>query len=46
MFETGLQYLKVDFHFHTRKDKEFNYSGEENGFVKSYIANLKRKIFL
>lgn len=46
MFETGLQYVKADFHFHTRKDKEFKYSGEENVFVKSYIANLKSKMFL
>lgn len=46
MFETGLQYVKADFHFHTRKDKEFKYSREENDFVKSYIAKSKGKIFL
>lgn len=41
MFETGLTYLRTDFHLHTRKDKEFKYSGEENSFVKEYVAGLK-----
>lgn len=41
MFESGLAYLRADFHLHTRKDKEFKYSGEENSFVKEYVAGLK-----
>lgn len=41
MFETGLTYLRTDFHLHTHKDKEFKYSGEENSFVKEYVAGLK-----
>ena len=42
MFETGLEFVRVDFHLHTQKDKEFSYSGEQNDFVKSYITALKQ----
>lgn len=42
MFETGLTYLRADFHLHTHKDKEFHYSGEQNSFVKDYVAGLER----
>ena len=42
MFESGLSYIKVDFHLHTHRDKEFKYSGEENSFVKDYVAGLKK----
>lgn len=41
MFKNGLTWLKVDFHLHTRKDKEFTFSGAENSFVKTYISKLK-----
>lgn len=41
MFETGLQYVRADFHLHTCKDKEFVYSGEENSFVNDYVSALK-----
>lgn len=41
MFETGLQYVRTDFHLHTCKDKEFIYTGEKNSFVNDYITALK-----
>lgn len=41
MFEAGSQYVRADFHLHTRKDKEFAYHGEENSFVNSYVSALK-----
>lgn len=41
MFETGLQYVRADFHLHTGKDKEFVYSGEQNSFVSDYVSALK-----
>lgn len=41
MFESGLQYVRADFHLHTHKDKEFAYSGEQNSFVNDYVASLK-----
>lgn len=42
MFESGLEFVRADFHLHTQKDKEFSYSGEKNDFVKSYITALKQ----
>ena len=42
MFENGLQYVRSDFHLHTNKDKEFTYTGEQNSFVKDYVAALKK----
>lgn len=40
MFEHGLEWVRADFHLHTRKDKEFKYSGEENSFIKEYVEKL------
>ena len=40
MFENGIEYIRADFHLHTRKDKEFKYTGEENDFVKLYVQGL------
>ena len=42
MFESGLEFLRADFHLHTQKDKEFSYSGEQNDFVKSFVSALKQ----
>lgn len=42
MFERGTECVRTDFHLHTHKDKEFSYSGEENSFVKDYVAALKQ----
>lgn len=40
VFEYGSRWLKADFHLHTRADKEFTYSGEENDYVNQYVAAL------
>lgn len=32
----------IIFHLHTNKDKEFTYTGEQNSFVKDYVAALKK----
>ena len=45
MFEAGLEFLRADFHLHTRKDKEFSYKGEPNDFVKSYQTVDKVPVF-
>ena len=42
MFESGLSYIRSDFHLHTNKDKEFKYAGEQNSFVKDYVSALKQ----
>lgn len=42
MFDYGMNYFRTDFHLHTRKDKEFSYSGEDNDFVRNYVSALKK----
>lgn len=41
-FLNGSIWLRADFHLHTKADKEFQYSGEDNQFVPSYIRALKK----
>lgn len=38
--EHGAQWVRADFHPHTRNDKEFRYDGEEERFVASYVDAL------
>lgn len=40
MFEHGAMPIAVDFHLHTRKDKEFDYKGSDNSFVSDFIDAL------
>jgi chromosome segregation protein len=39
-FECGSRWLKADFHLHTRADKEFKYTGEENDYLNQYVRSL------
>jgi len=41
IFKYGSDWLRADFHLHTKADKEFKYAGEDNSFVSDYIAGLK-----
>lgn len=41
IFQNGSIWLKTDFHLHTRADKQFSYTGEDNSFIGSYVAKLK-----
>lgn len=43
MFENGSEIMAVDFHLHTNKDKEFQYKGEDNSFVKEYVDAFEDK---
>lgn len=40
-FSEGSQWVRADFHLHTKADKEFIFSGKENEFVSQYIEALK-----
>lgn len=42
VFLYGSEWLRADFHLHTRADKEFKYSGEENSFANDYVQALKQ----
>lgn len=41
LFKHGSVWLKADFHLHTKADKEFKYTGEDNAFAGEYVAELK-----
>ena len=41
MFDSGLEFVRADFHLHTIKDKEFSYQGNPNEFVKDFVEALK-----
>lgn len=41
MFEYGSEILKIDFHLHTHKDKEFSYNGAD--FISDYVNALSEK---
>ena len=40
-FPNGSRWLRVDFHLHTRVDREFSYAGEESYYLSNYVAALK-----
>ncbi|MEZ4529245.1 MAG: histidinol-phosphatase, partial [Desulfobacterales bacterium] len=40
LFKNGSTWIRADFHLHTKADREFVYSGEENSFVREYVAAL------
>jgi len=41
IFENGAIWLRADFHLHTKADKEFAYTGDENEFCRLYVEQLK-----
>ncbi|GAA5135188.1 hypothetical protein GCM10023213_08040 [Prosthecobacter algae] len=41
-FPRGAEWVRVDFHLHTKADKEFKYSGDENYYNSSYINALEK----
>ena len=41
VFENGSCWVKVDFHLHTRADKEFRYAGESDRYIRDYVNALK-----
>ena len=41
MFDNGCEWIRCDFHLHTRKDKEFKYTGEDNSFISDYVNKLE-----
>jgi predicted ATPase len=41
VFQYGAGWFRADFHLHTKADKEFQYTGDENCYLSSYIDALK-----
>jgi len=40
-FKYGSTWLRADFHLHTKADKQFIYTGDDNSFVTDYVNGLK-----
>jgi len=40
LFSHGSQWIKGDFHLHTRADKEFTYNDEDNDYLNNYAKAL------
>jgi predicted ATPase len=43
IFKNGATWLRGDFHLHTKADKEFSYTGNENDFCRLYVEKLKEQ---
>lgn len=41
-FPRGAEWVRVDFHLHTKADKEFKYAGDENYYNNSYVDALEK----
>jgi len=42
IFGHGSRWLRADFHLHTRADKKFSYSGDEDYYFSNYIDELEK----
>lgn len=42
VFEHGAQWIRADLHLHTRADREFKYTGDENFYNSSYVDALEK----
>ncbi len=40
-FPRGAEWVRVDFHLHTKADKEFKYSGDENYYNSAYVDAME-----
>lgn len=41
-FPRGAEWVRVDFHLHTRADREFKYAGDENYYQSAYVEALEK----
>ncbi len=42
VFAEGAQWIRADFHLHTRADSQFKYIGDDNYYYSSYVAALEK----
>ncbi|NUN16584.1 MAG: hypothetical protein HUU55_23400 [Myxococcales bacterium] len=42
IFQSGATWLRADFHLHTRADKEFRFTDNENEFTGRYVDALAK----
>ncbi|RQZ54247.1 histidinol-phosphatase [Burkholderia cepacia] len=42
VFAEGAQWVRTDFHLHTRADREFKYTGDDNFYNSNYVDALEK----
>ena len=42
VFAQGAQWVRADFHLHTRADREFKYTGDDNFYSSNYVNALEK----
>ena len=42
VFAQGAQWVRADFHLHTRADREFKYTGDDNFYNSNYVNALEK----
>lgn len=42
VFAQGAQWIRADFHLHTRADREFKYDGDEDFYNSNYVGALEK----
>lgn len=42
VFYEGAQWIRADFHLHTRADREFKYTGDDNFYNSNYVDALEK----
>ena len=42
VFTEGAQWIRADFHLHTRADREFKYTGDDNFYHSNYVDALEK----
>ncbi|PHX28771.1 TrlF family AAA-like ATPase [Pseudomonas amygdali] len=42
VFAEGAQWIRADFHLHTRADREFKYTGDDNFYHSNYVDALEK----
>ena len=41
MFGQGAQWVRADFHLHTRADRAFKFTGDDNTYISRYVDALE-----
>ena len=41
-FKHGSRWVRADFHLHTRRDQEFQYTGTDQEFISLYVSALRQ----
>lgn len=43
VFVNGNEWVRADFHLHTKEDQEFKFEGDPNSFISEYVEQLEKQ---